>query len=157
MALLATRADSTFPSAADASEGHARLRLIGCRVEHDRGAVTRAMVECEGAFGRRTVGLQEGTTCPGGDLRLTAIATLDAVLQATDGKLQIDLVGVKAMRAFDSTVVVVAAAARQNNQHTRVVGAAMADADLLTATARATLQAVNRLVSPHLTHEPLAE
>ena len=133
-------------------ESTVRLRLVGCRVEHARGAVSRAVVECDGpAAGQRTIGRQEGSTCPGGDLRLAALATLDAVAQATCGALRLELIGVKPLRAFDTNIVVVAALAHHEGKTTRIVGAAMAEEDVLVGTARATLHAVNRLASPLLT------
>jgi len=155
MASLATSTFDAFDLGSVSADRSARLRLVSCRVEHDRGAVTRALVECEGpATGQRTVGLQEGTTCPGGDLRLAALATLDAIAQATGGALRVDLIGVKAMRAFDSTVVVVAALAHHDGRSTRILGAALAEDDTLTGTARATLHAVNRIASPLLGRSP---
>ena len=151
MAPLATNPLNAYDGELATADPAARLRLVSCRVEHDRGAITRALVECEGpAIGQRTVGLQEGTTCLGGDLRLAALATLDAIAQATDGLLRVDLIGVKAIRAFDSNLVVVAALAHHDGRSTRILGAAMAEDDTLTGTARATLHAVNRLASPLL-------
>jgi hypothetical protein len=133
-------------------ESTVRLRLVDCRVEHARGALSRAVVECDGpAAGQRTIGRQEGSTCPGGDLRLAALATLDAVAQATCGALRLELIGVKPLRAFDTNIVVVAAMAHHEGKTTRIVGAAMAEEDVLVGTARATLHAVNRLASPLLT------
>lgn len=135
----------------DMPEPEARLRLVGCRVERTRGAITQAVVECDGpAIGQRTVGRQEGSTCPGGDFRLTAQATLDAVMHATRGAMRFELIGVKPLRAFDANLVVVAVQAHHEGQSTRIVGSALADDDLLVGTARATLHAVNRLASPLL-------
>ncbi len=149
MALPAIFSLAARDASIDQIEPPARLRLVSCRVEHARGAVTRALVECEGpAGGKRTVGLQEGTTCPGGDLRLTALATLDAVVQATCGALRLELIGVKPLRAFDTGIVVVAVLAHHEGQVTRIIGSAIAEDDTLVGTARATLHAVNRLASP---------
>lgn len=151
MALPAIFSLASLDASLDQIEPHVRLRLVGCRVEHDRGAITRALVECEGpGVGRRTVGLQEGTTCPGGDLRLASLATLDAVVQATCGALQLELIGVKPLRAFDTSIVVVAVLAHCEGQTTRIVGAATAEDDLLSGTARATLHAINRIAAPLL-------
>lgn len=135
----------------DQAEPSVRLRLVTCRIEHDRGAITRALVECAGPnSGQRTVGLQEGTTCPGGDLRLAAMATLDAVMQATGGAIRLELLGVKPLRAFDTPIVVVAVMAYLEGRSARIIGAATAEDDVLVGTARASLHAVNRLAAPLL-------
>ncbi len=129
-----------------------RLRLVDCRVEHARGAVSRAVVEFDRpGDGDRIEGRKEGSTCPGGDLRLAALATMDAIQAATFGALRLELIGVKPIRAFDTNIVVVAAIAHHAGISTRVVGSAIADEDPLVGTARATLHAVNRLASPLLT------
>ena len=137
--------------APDSNESSMRLRLVDCRVEHGRGAMTHAVVECDGpAAGQRTIGRQQGSTCPGGDLRLAALATLDAVSQATCGALRVELIGVKPMRAFDTNIIVVAVVAHHEGQTTRLIGSAIADDGVVIGTARATLQALNRLASPLL-------
>lgn len=135
----------------DGLEAPSRLRLIGCRVEHGRGAVTHAFVECDGPVeGQRMVGQQQGSTCPGGDLRLAALATLDVITQATNGTLRLELLGVKPIRAFDTNLIVVAVQAHYEGTSMRVVGSAIADDNVVMGTARATLHALNRLASPLL-------
>lgn len=139
------------PYLTEGPEPTTRLRLVGCRVEHGRGAVTHAIVECDGpAEGQTTVGRQEGSTCPGGDLRLAALATLDVISQATCGALRLELIGVKPIRAFDTNLIVVAVLAHHEGQVTRIVGSAIADDNVVMGTARATLHALNRLASPLL-------
>jgi hypothetical protein len=151
MALPAIFPTQSLDASAELPESSVRLRLVSCRVEHHRGATTRATVECHGpAAGQRTTGLQQGSSCPGGDLRLTALAALDAVTQATAGAMRFELIGVKPMRAFDTNLVVVAIVAHHDGQTTRLVGSAMADEDPVVGTARATLHAINRLAAPLL-------
>ena len=134
------------------TESTVRLRLVSCRVEHARGAMSRAVVEFDGPVGdERIEGRKEGSTCPGGDLRLVALATMDAIQLATRSALTLELIGVKPIRAFDTNIVVVAGIAHHDGKSTRVVGAAIAEEDPLVGTARATLHAVNRLASPLLT------
>ena len=150
---MSAHASLASPDSADELNGPAvRLRLVSCKVEHARGAMSRAIVEFEGRVdGERIEGRKEGSTCPGGDLRLAALATMDAIQQATSSALRLELIGVKPIRAFDTNIVVVAAIAHHGGNATRVVGAAIADEDPLVGTARATLHAVNRLASPLLT------
>ena len=79
-----------------------------------------------------------------------ALATLDAVTQATCGAMRLELVGVKPLRAFDENLVVVAVTVHLEGATHRVVGSAIADEDPVVGTAKATLHAINRLASPLL-------
>lgn len=97
-----------------------------------------------------TTGRIAGSASPAGDLRLMALATLDAVTQATCGALRLELVGVKPLRAFDENLVVVAVNVHHEGVVHRVVGSAIADDDPVVGTAKATLHAINRLASPLL-------
>jgi hypothetical protein len=150
------------PSAADSStheegpnalgsERAVRLRLLQCRLERRPSAVSRVTVEFSAPDNAPNIVCQrEGTACPAGDLRLASLATLDAVSHATAGALQVELIGAKPIRAFDENLVVVAAVARYEGRATKIIGAAIVESDLLLATSRATLAAVNRLALPHL-------
>lgn len=132
-----------------------RLRLVSCRLERGPVATSRVSVEFEGpAEAQRIVCQQEGSACPGGDLRLAALATLHAITQATGGALTFELIGVKPVRAFDTTVMMLAVFARLGGTVTRIVGAAIVEDDQLVATARAALHASNRLSSPLLDQLP---
>lgn len=147
-----------YPVAADHEiltqplEAAARLRFTGCRVEHSRGGLSRAVVDFVGATaGGEVSGVQVGPTSADGDLRLVAQATLDAIIQFSRGAVRLELMGVKLIRAFDTTLVVVAVFAVDTGATTRMVGAALSDIDAPTAAAKATLHAVNRMVAPFLT------
>jgi hypothetical protein len=141
----------------------ARLRLDACQLELLAGARSRVRVSFVGAAeggrddqraGREYTATHEGSTCPGGDLRLAALATFDALAQATGHALAFELIGVKPVRAFDATVIMVAAVVRVAGVGTKVIGAAVDEGDPITTAARAALQAVNRLVAPHLSAGP---
>ena len=86
--------------------------------------------------------------------RLLMLATtssgryIHAITQATGGALTFELIGVKPVRAFDTTVMMVAVFAQHGGDVTRIVGAAIVEDDQLVATARAALHAANRLSSP---------
>jgi len=152
----------TLPSQSDSSaltegahalsnEPSVRVRLVNCRLERRPSAISRVVVELSGPGpDQLIVGQREGTACPAGDLRLASLATLDAVSKATGGAIHIELIGAKPLRAFDSNLVVVAAMAHLDGKTTRILGAAIVEDDLLLATSRATLAAVNRLASPLL-------
>lgn len=144
--LLAGSLPTTYVNTNGAAQ---RLRLESCRLERGPVAMSRVSVEFAGpADGQRIVCHQEGSACPGGDLRLAAIATLNAITQATGGALTFELIGVKPVRAFDTTVMMVAVFAQHGGDVTRIVGAAIVEDDQLMATARAALHAANRLSSP---------
>ena len=156
--ILPTTSETLLPGAAAIAPGaelSPRLRLLDCRLERRPSAVSRVIVEISMPSGTEPITCQrEGSACPAGDLRLASLATLDAVSKATGGALQLELIGAKPMRAFDTNLVVVAALARREGGVTKIIGAAIAEEDLLLATSRATLAAVNRLVSPLLARMP---
>ncbi len=149
---------NSFDASRAATRSPARLQLIGCRLERGPAATSRVFVQFADIESDATLEYrQEGATCLGGDLRLAAIATIDAVSQASNGELRLELVGVKPVRAFDTNLMVVALLAHRDGTTCRVVGTAISDNDQLTGVARATLHAVNRLVAPHLTRlDPFA-
>ncbi len=138
--------------------GGSRLRLLASRLERAPAGVSRVVVEfAQVRDDAVVVGCQEGTACPGGDLRLAALATFEALSCAADGAIRFDLIGVKPVRAFDTTVMMVAAVVRHEGTATRVVGAAIAEHSEIDATVRASLHAVNRLVQPLLGPLPIRD
>ncbi len=143
---------SAFDTGLSVASEPVRLRLLSCRLDRSAGARSRVSVEFAQPFGGETVVYkQEGPTCIGGDLRLAALATLDAVAHAAQGSMELELVGVKPMRAFDTNLMVVALLTHGDGLTRRVIGTAIAEDDALAGVARATLHAVNRLLAPHLT------
>jgi hypothetical protein len=133
------------------NEPSVRVRLVNCRLERRPTAISRVVVELSGPGPDQTFTCQrEGTACPAGDLRLASLATLDAVARAPGGAIHIELIGAKPIRAFDTNLVVVAAIARIDGRAIKILGTAIVEDDLLLATSRATLAAVNRLASPLL-------
>ncbi len=139
----------TYDAGLSMSAAHPRLRLSACRLDREAGALSRVTVEFRAAADERPlVCRREGPTCAGGDLRLAALATLDAVTESAGAIVRFELVGVKPLRAFDTNLIVVGILAHRDGTVTRVVGTAIADDDVLAGVARATLHAVNRLVAP---------
>ena len=86
-----------------------------------------------------------------GRLRAYAQVTLEAAARATDADLQLELAGVKAVRAFDGWVVVSRVNARANGQPYRLLGsAACEEEDVLgRCTVQAVLDAINRIMEKH--------
>ncbi len=87
-----------------------------------------------------------------GGVRTTALATLEATrsVLARD-EPSFDLIGVKALRAFDAFVVIVSVDIREKGKRRRVIGARTCETDdLVDAAATATLDAINRLLEKYL-------
>jgi hypothetical protein len=69
-----------------------------------------------------------------------------ALTEAVSGKVKFDLLGVKAVRAFDATVVIVSLATHGAEIRRRVVGSVLTEEDLPRAAALAVLNATNRIL-----------
>jgi len=94
----------------------------------------------------RFEGVCEGLTSPEGELRCAAQACVAALTEAVEGKVKFDLLGVKAVRAFDSTVVIVSLATHGDDGRRRIVGSVLTEEDLSRAAALAVMNATNRLM-----------
>lgn len=92
------------------------------------------------------VGEARGHGSESGELRCAAQACLNA-LAPVIRHTAFELLGVKAVRAFDSTVVIVSIAATGQEGGPRLVGSYLAEADLPQGAALAVLNATNRIVS----------
>lgn len=116
-------------------DGHCRIRV---ELTHpERGAHTG---ECDG-LGSET-----------GVLRCSAQACVDALAGAVGGALSFELLGVKAVRAFDATVVIVALLVDDEGGQAprRVVGSCLTEDDPPRAASLAVLNATNRLLGNRL-------
>lgn len=100
--------------------------------------------------GRKVSGKCEGQSSPLGDLRLGAEAAMNAIDSFTDGRLKLELLGVKLVRAFDANVVIVSCAQRSARSQ-RLVGCYLADRDVVRGAALAVLNATNRVLGNYLT------
>jgi hypothetical protein len=87
-----------------------------------------------------------------GGVRASALATLDATRSVLHGRgPSFELIGVKALRAFDAFVVIVSVDIREKDVRRRVIGARTCETDdLADAAATATLDAINRLLEKYL-------
>jgi hypothetical protein len=132
------------------SPAGARLRVA--RVERapspDGYARVRIVLE---ALGQSWMGEAQGVLTREGDLRTGAEATLKAVAAATGGRLRLALVGIKAIRAFDSWLVVASVEVRSPDRHYKLIGARTAEADdMVRGAVLSILDAVNRVVELYL-------
>lgn len=133
------------PAELFASEGW-RVRLLAVRVRRLPAGLSRAEVDLERPGGDVFTGVQEGPASAVGDLRVVAEATLDALHRASEAPLRFGLQGVKTVRAFDETVVLVQVAVVAGRAPVRLVGAAMGDADQARTTVLSVLNATNRIL-----------
>src|SRR5438874_13069503 len=75
------------------------------------------------------MGESDGVISQAGELRCCAEATVRALERVVQPKLGFELLGVKAVRAFDAVVVIVSLSARQESRGWRRGGAYLAGAD----------------------------
>jgi hypothetical protein len=85
----------------------------------------------------------------GVELRAAANAALSTLQRLTAGGLPFRLIGVKPVRAFDTDIIVVSVL-RAGDTPQRYVGAVLDEGNPLRAAAKAVLDALNRILEPHL-------
>ncbi|UCD24618.1 MAG: hypothetical protein JSW51_01490 [Gemmatimonadota bacterium] len=105
----------------------------------------RSRVVLEWKEGTSYEGAAEGLGSQTGELRCAAEATVQALEQAVNGKVKMELLGVKAVRAFDAVVVIVSLSCH-NGSAQRVVGSYLSEDELPRGAALAVLNATNRLL-----------
>ena len=88
-----------------------------------------------------------------GRVRASAEAALAAALDATGKRVELDLVGVKAVRAFDGWVVVVRINGAAKGRHYKLLGSASCEEEtqLSRTSAIAVLDATNRVLERYVT------
>ncbi len=124
-----------------------RARLVEAQLVHSADNRARAEVVLEWRaveYRGRASAVSHGTM----DLRVCALATLDALQQLLGERASLRLVGVKSVKAFDDLVAIIAVNAHETTtgEDRRLVGTAPApEGDLTVAVARAALNATNRL------------
>jgi hypothetical protein len=93
------------------------------------------------------LGESEGLASQSGELRCAAEACVIALTKATKSELRFELLGVKAVRAFDANVVIVSLSLLNGNETQRLVGCFLTeDADPTRGAALAVLNATNRIL-----------
>jgi hypothetical protein len=75
---------------------------------------------------------------------------VQALWSAVEPTVDFDLLGVKAVRAFDATVVIVALAARGTELTARLGGSSLTETDPPRGAALAVLNATNRMLGNYL-------
>lgn len=124
-----------------------RVKFISHEMESTPEGHRRAEVTLEIPPNHTFVGTADCSEVSPGDLRCAALATVDALHRAMgDADNSLELIGARAVRAFDAHVVIVALSVNADGRTRRLVGSFLADKDLARGAAIAVLSATNRLL-----------
>jgi hypothetical protein len=123
-----------------------RLRFSDFRFSRTPSGSCTAEVELEWVDGVRVTGKASGASSPMGDLRFAADAALRAIESFSDRALQFELVGVKLLRAFDASVVIVSILVKRGDGPHKLLGAYLAETDPIRGAVVAVLNATNRVL-----------
>ncbi|HEV2751843.1 MAG TPA: hypothetical protein VGV12_15080 [Gemmatimonadales bacterium] len=126
--------------------GGERLRFKEFEFQRLASGRCRAKVVLTWSDGRQFQGESDGVISQAGELRCCAEATVRALERVVQPKMGFELLGVKAVRAFDAIVVIVSLSARQESRASRLVGAYLAETDPPRGAALAVLNATNRIL-----------
>ncbi len=129
-------------------EQHERLKFVGLWFDTLPGCRCRARVELERKAGRTTVATAEGPDSGSGKLQAAAQATIEAIKRAVDADTgAFELLGIKPVKVFDVTAVVVGVGVRYGRKEQRMVGFCVIDeARPLHAAPFAVLNGTNRFL-----------
>jgi len=111
----------------------------------------RARVRVDWTLGRSFFGDAEGNQTLEGEVRSAAEAALEAAAGATEGRVNLELRGTKALKVFDAWVVVVMVRAWIDSEPLQLLGAyPCPDEDTPRGAVMASLDATNRVLRGHL-------
>jgi hypothetical protein len=127
-----------------------RLRFEDFSFQRLPSGHCRARVVLAWSDGRQFVGESEGVNSQAGELRCSASATVRALERASQPALAFEVLGVKAVRAFDATVIIVSLSARTEEAPSRLVGSCLTESDVPRGAALAVLNATNRILGNYL-------
>lgn len=124
-----------------------RLKFAEFSLDRLASGRCRARVVLTWQDSEEYAGESEGLASQAGELRCAAEACVIALSKAVKEALHFELLGVKAVRAFDSNVVIVSMAIPDQNQTHRLVGCYLTeDTDPTRGAALAVLNATNRIL-----------
>ena len=152
-----TPTDGSYDTSGQASDAasapvlpHERLRFAEFVLDRLSNGRCRARVGLTWRDSEQFAGQCEGLASQAGELRCAAQACVNALSQAVAGGMTFELLGVKAVRAFDATVVIVSLATHGDQGAQRVVGSYLTESDPARGAALAVLNATNRLLGNRL-------
>jgi hypothetical protein len=127
-----------------------RLRFAEFTLDRLPNGRCRARVGLTWRDSEQFTGEGEGLASQAGELRCAAQACVIALGQAVQGVMSFELVGVKSVRAFDATVIIVSLAVHGEGSGQRVVGSYLTENDSARGAALAVLNATNRMLGNRL-------
>jgi hypothetical protein len=128
-----------------------RVRCQGVYTENSQDSSCHTRVEVEWTSGAIFEGKGEGNQTAEGQIRAGALAALRAAENATGGALKLHLRGVKAIKAFDRQVVIVALRGDSPNNRYDLIGSAAApDDDLVRGAVLSVLNGTNRILGRYV-------
>ena len=135
----------------DTTERRERLKFDDFDLVRFPNGRTKIRVRMDWTRGRSYSGEAEGNQTLEGEVRAAADAALQAAAGSTEGKLDLDLRGAKALRVFDAWVVVVMVRAWMDGTPLQLLGAyPCPDDDTPRGAVMATLDATNRVLQSYL-------
>ena len=138
--------ESSTAEALQVKAKHERLRFSEFKFDRTTDGRCNALVELEWWDGLKVRGMASGQSSATVDLRVAAEAALRALELFSDNVLSFELAGIKAIRAFDATVIIVSIANRRTDGPPRLLGSALVETDPVRGAVIATLGATNRML-----------
>ena len=129
-----------------ASAVRERLRFSEFEFRRLPSGGCQARVVLEWMPGQQFVGVAEGMASSTGALRCAAEAAVRAIEQSVSVPMTFELLGVKALRAFDSTVIIVSLSTHRDAESRRIVGSYLTEDGRERGAALAVLNATNRML-----------
>ena len=123
-----------------------RLRFVDFEMRRLQNGRCRARVVLEWRPEEQFIGTAEELGSQAGELRCAAQAAVGAIERAVGVEAKFELLGVKAVRAFDATVVIVSLTSKQQEKASRLVGSYITDDFSSRGAALAVMNATNRLL-----------
>jgi hypothetical protein len=124
-----------------------RVRFHSVRSETTPDSKCRIRVDVEWGQGSFVTGESEGTATREGRLIAGAAASLQAIEKVTQGILKLEFRGAKVVRAFDTSVIIVALRGNAAARRYDLIGACAApDDDVVRGVVLAVLDATNRVL-----------
>jgi hypothetical protein len=123
-----------------------RLKFVSFEFDRFPNSRCRAQVALEHPGGGLFTGTSEAVGASASGLRCAALAALKALERAVTGAGRFELLGVKAIRVFDTNVVIVALSAKRDSRVHRLVGSYLAEENPERGAAIAVLNATNRFL-----------
>jgi len=126
--------------------GRERLKFLDFEFVKQTDGRCHSRVLLERGPGEQYEGFSELLGSDTGELRCAAQAATIALQNAVGERMRFELLGVKAVRAFDATVIIVSLSCHDGAPAIRLVGSCLSDTDQHRGAALAVLNATNRLL-----------